>query len=204
MIDRVMKSLLAPVALALSAAFGLAACSDDRDGQDSASAVPESADHNQADVDFATSMIQHHAQALSMVDLTVGRKVSPELQALAEQIRATQGPEVEVMVDWLRDWDQPIPETIRDHVNAHGGGHVATDDMPGMVSAEDLEELGTARGAEFEDLFLEMMIEHHEGAIEMAEDEREDGEHPETVDLAGTIIEDQQAEIERMQGLLDD
>ncbi|HEY0775417.1 MAG TPA: DUF305 domain-containing protein, partial [Nocardioidaceae bacterium] len=74
---------------------------------------------NDADVDFTTDMIQHHAQALSMVDLTMGRGLDPEMVELTEQIRAAQAPEIEKMVDWLEEWDQPVPETSRDHANAH-------------------------------------------------------------------------------------
>ena len=75
-------------------------------------------DHNDADVAFATDMIQHHAQALSMVDLTEGRTLDPEVKQLAEDIRATQAPEIEKMADWLQDWDEKVPATMRDHSNA--------------------------------------------------------------------------------------
>lgn len=192
---------------AIVIALGLTACSDDEghDGHDSSSSsnIAESEEFNQADVDFATDMIQHHAQALSMVDLTVGRELSPELTQLAEQIREAQGPEIELMVDWLNDWDQPVPATMRDHVNAHGDGEMNMDsDMPGMMSAEDMEALEAAQGGEFEQMFFEMMIQHHEGAIEMAETERADGEYPDAIDLAGTIIDAQQDEIDQMQSLL--
>ncbi|PWN02266.1 DUF305 domain-containing protein [Nocardioides silvaticus] len=201
-----MKNLVALV-LALATSFSLAACSEDEGhgGHNSSSSdIAESEDFNQADVDFATDMIQHHAQALSMVDLTVGRDLSPGLTQLAEQIRQAQGPEIELMVDWLNDWDQPIPETPRDHVNAHGDGEMEMDhDMPGMMSAEDMEALEAAQGEEFEQMFLEMMIEHHEGAVEMAETEQADGEYPDAIDLAGTIVDTQQDEIDQMQSLLE-
>ncbi len=198
-----MKKLV-PLVLALTITFGFAACSDEADeGQDSSSAIAESEDFNQADVDFATDMIQHHAQALSMVDLTVGRDLSRPVTTLAEQIRMAQGPEIESMVDWLNEWDQPVPETMRDHVNAHGGGEMEMgSDMPGMMSADEMEALEAAAGEEFEQLFLEMMIEHHEGAIEMATTEQSAGEHPEAIELAETIIDAQQDEIEQMEALL--
>jgi uncharacterized protein (DUF305 family) len=95
--------------------------------------------HNDADVDFASDMIQHHAQALEMVDLTLGRELDPQVVTLTEEIRAAQAPEIEKMADWLEDWDQPVPETSRDHANAHGGhGDGPTTDVPGMMSAEDI------------------------------------------------------------------
>lgn len=163
---------------------------------------------NHADVSFATDMVQHHAQALAMVDLTLGRDLSPELADLAEQIRQAQAPEIERMVDWLEEWDQPVPETVRDHANAHGDDHGGTgetvDDMPGMMSPEQMAALEAAPDAEFEDLWLSMMVEHHEGAVAMAEEVRATGESEETSALAADIIEAQQAETERMQALLAD
>lgn len=194
-----MKNLVALIA-ALIITLGVAGCSDDEPASHDGSAIAESEEFNQADVDFATDMIQHHAQALSMVDLTVGRDLSPELTRLAEQIRAAQGPEIELMVDWLNEWDQPVPETMRDHANAHGDGEMDIDsDMPGMISAEQLDALEASHGQEFEQMFVEMMIEHHEGAIEMASVEKSDGEYPDAIALAEAIIETQQAEIEQME-----
>lgn len=191
-------------ALLAASLLTLAACGDDggHDGHN-ASAIPENEPFNQTDVDFATDMIQHHAQALSMVDLTVGRKLSADLTTLAEAIRTAQGPEIETMVDWLNEWDQPVPETMRDHANAHGDGEAEMDtDMPGMMSAEEMADLEAAQGAEFEQMWLEMMIEHHEGAIEMAKTEQEDGEYPDAIALAEEIEKAQSAEITTMNELL--
>jgi uncharacterized protein (DUF305 family) len=189
----------------------LTGCGEDTsDGSDSADA---GADHNAADVAFASDMIQHHAQALAMVDLTVERALDPEVQALAEAIRAAQGPEIETMTDWLTEWGEPVPATVRDHVNAdddHGGEHGDDGedgddtgmDMPGMMSDEQMDELESATDADFQDLFLELMIEHHEGAVEMAQTEQDDGRYPPAVSLAEQIEAAQAVEIETMQGLL--
>lgn len=198
-----MRTTLTAAVLAASV-LTLAACGEDSEhDRHNASAVPASEPFNQVDVDFATEMIQHHAQALSMVDLTDSRGLSPELTALAEQIRMAQGPEIETMVDLLTEWDQPIPETMRDHANAHGGGEAEMDtEMPGMMSAEDMAELEAAQGVEFEQMWLQMMIEHHNGAIEMAQTEQEDGEHPDAVALAEEIEEAQTTEIATMTELL--
>jgi uncharacterized protein (DUF305 family) len=148
-------------------------------------------------------MIQHHAQALSMVDLTIGRQLDPEFQQVAEGIRAAQGPEIEQMTDWLTDWDQPIPETMRDHANAHGESEMEMDsDMPGTMSAEEMAGLEAAKGAEFQQMWLEMMIEHHEGAIEMAQTEQSEGNRADALELAGTIESTQQEEISTMGSLL--
>ena len=195
----------------------LSACGEESDpapSGDATPAVPASADHNGADVAFAQGMIPHHAQALSMVDLTMGRKgLSPDFVALTEEIRAAQAPEIEQMSDWLETWGEDVPETMRDHVNAgHGdeddsGGHAHGDTgdaqtMEGMLTAEEMEALEQAPAAEFEDRWLEAMIAHHEGAVGMARDEVEDGEHAEAVRLAESIVESQQAEIDRMRGMI--
>ncbi|HLN79261.1 MAG TPA: DUF305 domain-containing protein [Nocardioidaceae bacterium] len=161
---------------------------------------------NDADVDFASDMIQHHAQALEMVDLTLGRDLDPEVVELTEQIRAAQTPEIETMADWLQEWDEPVPETSRDHANAHAEDHGASaemdTDMPGMMSADEMEALENASGEAFQTLWLKMMIDHHEGAVEMAEAEVEDGEHAKATRLAEKIISAQEDEISTMQDLL--
>lgn len=202
-----MTKKLVALLIALATTFALVACgNDDNQGAPNASgdAIAEDEEFNQADVEFATEMIQHHAQALSMVDLITDRTVSAELSALAEQIRMAQGPEIETMVDWLQDWSQPVPETVRDHANAHGDGKVEMQsDMPGMMSAEDMDALAATQGVEFERMWLEMMIEHHEGAVEMATTEKGDGEYVGAIELATAIIGTQDAEIEQMKGMLD-
>lgn len=157
---------------------------------------------NDADVDFATDMIQHHAQALSMVDLTMGRDLSPETEQLTEEIRAAQAPEIEKMADLLEEWDQPVPETSRDQANADGGGGDMEADMPGMMSADDMSMLENTPDAGFEDMWLSMMIEHHRGAVEMAQAQVEQGENAEAIAMAEEIIAAQEEEITRMQDLL--
>lgn len=189
--------------LLAAAVLALSGCADDT--TDGSSSVPESAEFNDADVAFATEMIPHHAEALSMVDMaTRMTQPSPEFGALLEQIRAAQAPEIEQMTDLLEDWDQPVPETARDHANADGGGMDMDEEMPGMMSEEDLDRLRDARGADFEDMWLEMMIEHHQGAIETAEVEIEQGESSEAIALAESIVDSQTAEIEQMEQMLAD
>ena len=167
--------------------------------------VPESAEFNDADVAFATDMIPHHAQALVMVDMTRGRELDPEFEQLAQQILDAQGPEIEEMTGWLRDWDQPIPETSRDHANAHDDSMDPGDmaDMPGMMSGEELDDLEAADDSSFEDMWVTMMISHHEGAVEMAQTEQENGEFPAAIALAEGIESSQRAEIDQMRAMLD-
>jgi uncharacterized protein (DUF305 family) len=160
--------------------------------------------YNDADVAFAQQMIPHHAQAIEMVDLTRGRDLSPEVEQLASQILEAQTPEIETMTGWLTDWDEEVPATSRDHANAHGegDGEDMGGEMPGMMTDEEMAELESASDAEFEDLWLTMMVEHHEGAIEMARTEQEDGEFADAVAMAEDIEAGQTAEVDRMQGLL--
>lgn len=199
---RALGALGMAVALALTAT----ACGgDDGDSRPTVSTTK----HNEADVAFATAMIPHHAQALSMVDLTMERTLDPQVQQLAEDIREAQGSEIEMMADWLQDWGEEIPETMRDHANAgHDTDDMGSDmegmdtDAPGMMSSEDMESLENASDAEFQSLWLEMMIEHHAGAVEMATTEQDEGRYKPAIDLAGSIIEGQNAEIVKMETIL--
>ena len=202
---------LGTLSLGLALALGATACGDDTEAARTVETSPT--EHNDADVAFATDMIQHHAQALSMVDLTLDRPLDPEVQALAEDIRAAQAPEIETMADWLTDWDEPVPETMRDHANAgHDMGDMSEtmddmedhgSDMPGMMSAEDMDALEGSADADFQQMWLEMMIEHHEGAVEMARAEQEGGRFEPAVDLAGQIADSQAEEIATMRELLE-
>ena len=207
------RSLVATVATLAVLAPSLAACG----GSEGSSHGSHSSDpgatrtasngdvYNEADVEFATKMIPHHAQAIEMVTLTVGRDLDPEVQAVADRIRSAQAPEVEQMTDWLTAWGEEVPATSLDHANAHGDGHEGLDDahdMPGMMTADEMAELEAADDAEFEDLFLELMVAHHEGAIEMAQAEQENGEFADAVGLAEEIESSQEAEIEELKALM--
>lgn len=195
---RAISALTITAALALTAA----ACGNDNASTATSSDV-STTEHNDADVEFASNMLQHHAQALSMVDLTEGRTLDPEVQALADDIRAAQTPEIETFTGWLTDWNEEVPKTTDD------GGHDMGDmsdsmdsDMPGMMSDDDMGALEDASDSEFQTMWLEMMVEHHEGAIEMAKIEQGDGQYKDAVDLAGDIVTSQTAEVETMEGLL--
>lgn len=199
-----MRSSRAVTALALVLGLSLALVGCGGDDPTRSSSTVSKTDHNDADVTFASDMIQHHAQALSMVDLTMGRDLDPEVAALAEKIRSAQAPEIETMSDWLQEWGEDVPETVRDHANAHGSGHgdAGGSEMPGMMSAEEMTALEEAGDAEFQDMWLSMMIEHHEGAVEMARTERSEGKYKPAIDLAGEIEKSQTREIKTMEGLL--
>lgn len=191
------------VALVLGITLGLTGCSNaDDSADDSAATSTSTSDHNAADVEFSTEMIPHHAQALVMVDMTRGRPMDPEFEALTVAIRDAQAPEIELMTDWLVDWDEEVPATMRDHSNAGGGMNDGMGMGPGMMTDDDFDGLESTGDTSFQDMWLTMMIEHHEGAIEMAETEVAEGLYAPSVELAQRIITSQTAEIAQMQDML--
>ncbi|MDI6097935.1 DUF305 domain-containing protein [Actinoplanes sp. NEAU-A12] len=150
---------------------------------------------NDADVAFAQHMIVHHQQAVEMSTLAGERAATPRLKELATAIEAAQGPEIATMTGWLSTWGQPVAAPGG---GGHGTGH---ESMPGMMSAADMKKLAAARGAAFDELFLTMMIAHHEGAITMAGEEATRGASPEAKALAAKIVTDQRAEIATMKAM---
>lgn len=153
-------------------------------------AVPDN--HNAADVTFATDMIPHHRQALTLAELVPDRTDNPDVIALAEEITAAQQPEIDQLEAMLNQWGAPLPDGHSDH-------HA---DMAGMVDQATLDRLETLRGGEFDTLWLQSMIGHHEGAVQMAETEIADGENSAAKELATNIIADQQAEIDKMNEMM--
>jgi uncharacterized protein (DUF305 family) len=148
---------------------------------------------NRADVMFVHMMIPHHEQAVEMSELMLGRDdIDDDIVTLADQIISAQGPEIELMERWLDDWGAP---------SMPGGGH-GGHGMGGMLTDDELDAIRDAEGAEAERLYLEGMIEHHDGAIDMARDVLDDGESVEVAELARAIIDSQRAEIELMRTLL--
>ncbi len=151
-----------------------------------------SADHNQADIMFSQMMIPHHAQAVEMSDIILAKQDVPaEVTALATRIKDAQAPEIETMTGWLESWNG---RTIMPDHSGHG--------MSGMVDAEGIEKFKAAEGTDAVRLFLEHMIEHHEGAIDMAQQEIGAGKYPESIQLARDIVTAQEAEITEMKELL--
>jgi uncharacterized protein (DUF305 family) len=156
-----------------------------------------------ADVGFMTGMIHHHAQALVMARMAPTHGASGSLQIMAERIIVGQNDEITLMQRWLRDRNEPVPEPADVDGAMHGMDHAMH--MPGMLSAEQLEELDAARGPEFDRVFLTYMIQHHEGAITMVEELfRSYGAAQEesVFKLGSDIAADQSSEIDRMQSML--
>jgi uncharacterized protein (DUF305 family) len=148
------------------------------------------AGYNADDVAFATNMIPHHQQAVDLSALVPDRSTNPELIALAAQVSAAQQPEIETMKVFLVQWKEN-PDTGSGHE-----GHGAP--MAGMVDEGTMTKLGSLNGPEFDKLWLESMISHHQGAIEMAKAEIANGENVDAKRLAQTIIDTQQAELGQM------
>jgi uncharacterized protein (DUF305 family) len=203
-----MRTFPAVAALALGLTLALTGCGST--DEPSSSSTVSATEHNEADVTFASQMIQHHAQALSLVDVSRSRDLDPEVAALVEDIQQAQAAEIQTMSGWLQDWDEEIPATVRDHSHADlgdmdgmdGRGDDTGTDMPGMMSASQMSDLRHAGDADFQDMWLEMMVEHHEGAVQMAETEEANGRFRDAVNLAEDIQESQTAEIDAMRTIL--
>jgi uncharacterized protein (DUF305 family) len=192
-VKRILSVLFAS-ALVLSACGG-----DDADsGADNGATSPEGSEFNDADVSFAQGMIPHHEQAVEMAGLALTNAGSEEVRDLAEQIKAAQDPEIETMTAWLEDWDQDAPSGDMEDMDHDMEG------MEGMMSEDEMGDLAAAEGSAFDAMFLEMMIEHHEGAVTMGEVQRADGQNTDARELAEEIIDTQQEEIDEMESLLED
>ena len=217
-------------ALALAATLGLAGCGDDTEaggmdgmgGMDHGSAAPSSSTaapsspasssaapsvaktpasgpQNDADVMFAQMMIPHHQQAVGMSDLMLAKAdADPRVLTLARQIKDAQAPEITQMTGWLEGWGFKVMpmDNDMDHSGMSGNG------MDGMMSDKDVKELEAASGADASRMFLEGMVKHHEGAVEMAQTEISKGENPDAIKLAEAIVASQQQEITVMKDLL--
>jgi uncharacterized protein (DUF305 family) len=177
-----MKTLIA----LLAAVLLLSSCSSSESGDhtDHESGAQAS---NAADVAFATDMISHHQQAVEMSGLVANRSTNPAVIALAADIAAAQGPEIETMKGFLARWNAPLV----------GAGHDGMQ-MQGMVDDATMTRLASLRGNAFDVLWLNSMIGHHEGAIDMAKAEIADGVDPDAKRLAQQIVAAQTAEVAQM------
>lgn len=206
-----MRRVLAAVAV-LAFVATAAACSSDDDStgghgerhdasttETSEQALP--ADVNDADVAFVQGMIPHHRQAVDMSELVIKGGSDPETIALAEQIEAAQDPEIDQMSQWLDDWGVTADDGESGEHGMHDDG-TSMMEGAGMMTDEEMDDMASMSGADLETMFLQMMIRHHRGAIEMARTELDEGANPDVLALAQTIIDTQQAEIDRMNSML--
>jgi uncharacterized protein (DUF305 family) len=173
--------------------------------------------YTQADVEFMQGMIGHHAQALVMAAMAPTHGASERVSLFCRKVMRSQRDEIELMETWLRDRGERVPDTTGAHVDAHADAHAGmhagmTMDMsdhamlmPGMLTPAQLARLDSARGPEFDRLFLTFMIQHHEGALTMVArlfDTGGAGQEPEIFGYATGVDADQRAEIERMRQML--
>lgn len=184
-------------AIALTLALAVTGCASVTGSGPGASSAPSSASasaFNATDVMFVQMMIPHHAQAIEMSDTLLAKDgVDADVRELAENIKAAQQPEIDRMEGWLTAWGAEMPGA---------GGMAGMGHDNGMMSDDDMSTLAAASGPDASRLFLEQMIVHHEGAIEMAQDELDSGSSPDVRELAEAIIIAQTAEIATMRTLL--
>jgi uncharacterized protein (DUF305 family) len=206
----VTKHLVRNLALpaALAASLVLTACGTaDPSGSGStkasapiASSAPVSTTKNEADVVFASMMIPHHAQAIAMADMALTQASDPKVKALAPKIKAAQGPEIERMSGYLTRWGAPVPAA--DDGSEMSGMEGMGNQTGGMMSAKEIATLKNTKGAAFDRMWLQMMVKHHRGAIDMSEIALHNGTNPDAKKLARSIIDGQSAEITEMNSIL--
>lgn len=190
-------------ALIALASVALAGCGDDGSAPGSNAGTPSSSsgtptapagDFNDTDVSFATQMIPHHQQAVQMATMGARKATTPEVKKLSTAIKAAQDPEIKILSGWLTSWGKPVPAA-----NHHDHSMEA---LPGMMTEDQMSDLGNAEGSMFDRMWTQMMIEHHKGAVAMAKTEQTAGKNAEAIALAKKIETDQNREIATMQRLL--
>jgi uncharacterized protein (DUF305 family) len=191
-----MKSMRIAFVAVAACAIGLAsACTspDHHAATTSSAAGTEQADHNADDIAFAQSMVPHHEQAIEMAQMVPTNTENQQLVGLANQVISTQVPEVQALRVWLMQWQDASGHDPATHEGAP---------MAGMVSEATMDKLRTLHGADFDRLWLMSMIDHHRGAIAMAQQEVARGKNPDVIYLAKSIVTAQQAEIDQMNRML--
>ncbi len=206
----ILRALAVPTALA--ATLALASCGTSSNSNTSAggsgnSAMMTSAPatggtsatgaKNAADVTFATDMIPHHAQAVAMADMAPKQAADPRVRALATKIRQAQAPEIARMSGWLTGWGAAVPATDSGHEMSGMGAQTG-----GMMSAQEMTDLGKATSSAFDRMWLQSMTKHHVGAVATARTELAQGLNADSKKLAQSIIDSQSAEIAEMKSIL--
>ncbi|MEV5575755.1 DUF305 domain-containing protein [Spirillospora sp. NPDC052269] len=205
------KQHIVAVGMAVLLGLGAAACGGDdkKDGKTSghegmsgmsmpsSSATASQGGHNAQDVMFAQMMIPHHRQAVDMAKTVLTKGGDAKVKNLAGRVEKAQAPEIEKMSGWLKGWGESVP-------GAGGGNDMAGmgHGMDGMMTEKQMADYDKASGKDLDRMFLTMMIEHHKGAVTMAQQEQKAGSAPEAKALADAIIKAQQAEITEMNGML--
>lgn len=211
--QRVLAGMMAALAVGAVAAPG-AAAQVTRTAQVTPAAAKQtksSPDYTKADVEFMQGMIGHHAQAIVMANMAPTQASNAQVKLFCQKVIRSQRDEIELMETWLKDRGETVPDTgMMGHGDMKGmkmdmdmGGHPML--MPGMLTPEQMAELGRAQGTAWDTLFLKDMIQHHTGALTMVAtlfDSPGAGQQPEIFGYATGVDNDQRAEIGRMQGML--
>ena len=155
-------------------------------GGDPMTASLRSLKNEKFEMSFLSQMIQHHRGAIEMAKTVASRTKRPELNQLAASIIAAQEQEIGQMTRWLKEWHKADPDTM---AGEHAG-----------MKMEGMPKLEAAKDTEFDKMFLEMMIKHHEGGVQMSELVKERSNRPELLKFAEKVIKDQTGEIEQMKG----
>jgi uncharacterized protein (DUF305 family) len=145
--------------------------------------------HNLADVVFATHMIPHHQQGADLAAMAPAHTGNPDLIKLASGITSAQMPEIKMLASMVTQW------SVQPDADTHGPDDTA---MTGMVDPGTLTKLGSLNGPDFDKLWLQSMIGHHQGAVDMANTEIKNGKNPEAVAMAKKMASTQQGEIDQM------
>ncbi|WP_405679668.1 DUF305 domain-containing protein [Streptomyces sp. NBC_01511] len=163
--------------------------------EEAAKEVPDNTP-NSSDYGYATMMITHHSQALVMTALAPDRAGSGQVKRLAERVNASQKPEIGAMEGWLKlNGGEEKAEKEGGH-----GDHGAME-MPGMATDAQLAKLRAAKGKAFDDLFISLMVTHHQGAVTMATEALSGGNNVQLEEMASDVIAQQTSEINRMRSL---
>lgn len=162
-------------------------------GADAAQADTGQAVHNADDVEFAQKMIKHHQQAVEIAAMAQANSADPQVRGLANAFITTQTPQIQVFRAWLAQWG--APETT-------GQRATGSTDMPGTLDRSAMDRLEMLSGPEFDQLWLESMINHHQGAVTMSEAEIANGRNADAIAVAKVMIAGQQAEIDQMDRVL--
>ncbi|HTI06696.1 MAG TPA: DUF305 domain-containing protein [Gemmatimonadales bacterium] len=161
-------------------------------------------DYTAADVHFMSGMIYHHAQAILIAGWAKSHGASPSVQTLCDRIVVSQTDEINLLSRWLATRHEAVPHVDPQHMMMPGMMMDSTHVMPGMLTEQQLAQLDSARGTDFDETFLRFMIQHHQGAITMVNQlfAASGGEEEPVYKMATGVFADQTTEIERMQRML--
>lgn len=166
----------------------LAGCGSDSDG------------YNDADLTYATDVTAHHAQTLQVLDLSLARgQLDPDLAVLADETRQRLFAEVNLTQKWLKDNDQPVPKTALQHT--HDDEQTYDTSIPGMLSAEQLHDLESASDRTFQTAWLDALITHEEGAVELAQAAVDDAQNTALAKTAEADLEHHQDQLATLKDL---